>query len=156
MSSSPDEPSLGALSSHWVSRSSGSSQLCSPLPFGFLFLQFPDFSFHFLARLERHNKLGRNIHLATSSWVPCPPCCSHLDFEHSEVAKLDSSIFHKRLDDRVKRLLDDFFRLQLRQTQLVRNRLNDLFLRHVLCSRTGNGSPRYRRRIVPSLCRIRT
>ena len=37
---------------------------------------------------------------------------------------------YQRLDDGIKRLLDDFLGFQLSQTNLFRNRFDDLFLGH--------------------------
>ena len=43
---------------------------------------------------------------------------------------IDAVIFDQRFDDRVERLLDDFFGLQLREANLFRDGLHDFFLGH--------------------------
>ncbi len=53
-----------------------------------------------------------------------------LTWNTHEVPELDSSFLFQRLDDRVKRLLNDVFDLLLVEACLIGNRFHDLFLRH--------------------------
>ena len=39
-------------------------------------------------------------------------------------------VFHQRVDDGIESLLDDFLRLQLRETDFIGNRFDNLFFCH--------------------------
>src|SRR4029078_3580439 len=51
-------------------------------------------------------------------------------FEHPEVPQFDPPLRGERLDDRVKRPLHDFLRLELGQVRPLRDLFYDFFLRH--------------------------
>ena len=59
-----------------------------------------------------------------SSFSRCPP----LNFKNSEIPKFDPSFPNQRIDDRVKRFLNDYFGLLLCQSNFLRNRSDNVFL----------------------------
>ena len=92
--------------------------------------QLVDPFFHFLARLERHHKLFWDKDFLTRARVASLACGPSFDLEHAEVPQLDPLLFDQRFDDGIEGLLDDLLRLQLRETDLLGNGLNNLFLGH--------------------------
>src|SRR5262249_28620463 len=86
--------------------------------------------FHFLAGLERHDVFGRDIHLVARARVPRLAGGAFLDLKDAEVPQLDPALRHQRLDDRVEGPLDDVLRLELSQTDILGNLLDNLFLGH--------------------------
>jgi len=95
-------------------------------------LELTHFFFHLFARLERHDKFRADKNLIASTRITGLAGCTFLDFKDTKVSQFDTvlRIFNKGLDDRVKRLLDDVFDLQLRLAHLVGNLFDDLFLGH--------------------------
>ncbi len=93
-------------------------------------LGFADFLFHHLAGLERDDVLGFDIDGITGSRISSFAGLASLDLEDSEVPKFNTAVAHQRVDDGVERELDDFFRLDLRELQLIGNELNDFFFGH--------------------------
>jgi hypothetical protein len=89
-----------------------------------------DLFFHFLARLERDDELLRHVDPLARPRVACFTRRPLFDFKDTEVAEFDAPLLAQRLDDSIERLLDDLFRLQLGEADLVRNRFDDLFLGH--------------------------
>src|SRR5437868_5231259 len=85
---------------------------------GFLF-ELPDSFLHLLARFERNYPFLSDIHSLAGARVACFSRGPLFHFEHSKVPKLDAVVGDQRLDDRVKRLLNNLFGLQLSQTNLV-------------------------------------
>lgn len=98
--------------------------------------EFMDPLFHFLTRLECHHKLFGDKDFLTGTGVTCLASSPPLDLKHAEVSQFDSLLFNERFDDRVEGLLDDFLRLQLRETDFLGNGLYNLFFGHdeVPCS----------------------
>src|SRR5262249_58788579 len=84
--------------------------------------------FHFLAGLERHDILGGDIDLVARARVPRLARGAFLDLEDAEVPQLDPALGYQRLDDRVEGPLDDVLRLELSQTDILGNLLDNLFL----------------------------
>ena len=89
-----------------------------------------DAFFHFLAGLERHYVLLRHIDAVVGSGVARAPRLASTDLEYAEITQLYSTIFDERVDDGVKRPLDDFLRFQLRQIGAIGNPPDYLFLGH--------------------------
>lgn len=83
-----------------------------------LAFQFMDPLFHFLTRLERHHKLFWDKDFLTCAGITCLSSGSSFDLEDAEIAELNPLFIHQRFDNCVERLLDDFLRLQLRETDL--------------------------------------
>ena len=54
-----------------------------------------------------------------------------LDFKNAKISQLDAASFEKRFNYGVEGQLNDFFRLELGQTEAVGNLLDDFFLGHV-------------------------
>jgi len=61
-------------------------------------------------------------------WVRKGGPAFHL--ENTKIPQLNAVIFDERFHDRIEGLLDDFLRLQLSQTNLLRDGFDDLFLGH--------------------------
>ncbi len=97
---------------------------------GSLFQQ-SNFFFHLLAGFESHDKLFRDIDLVTRTRVPSLSRGTLFDFKHTEVSEFDSTIFNQCLDNRIERLLDDLFCLELSQANLFGNCFDDFFFGHV-------------------------
>src|SRR5262249_55870679 len=86
--------------------------------------------FHFLPGFERHDVLGGNIDLVARARVPRLARSALLDLKDSEGRQLDPALRYQRLDDRVEGPLDDVLRLELSQTDILGNLLDNLFLGH--------------------------
>ena len=99
--------------------------------FGGSALHFADSLFHLFARLERDDELLWYKDFIASARVASFPSGPTFDLENSEVSEFDPVVFDQRFDDRVERLLDDFLGLELRQTNLVGDGFDNLFLGHV-------------------------
>ncbi len=97
---------------------------------GGLAFQLADPFFHLLARLERYDELLGNVHLLARPRVARLAGSPLLDLKDPEVPQLDAAVLYERLNDGVERLLDDLLRLELRQTDLLGDRFDDLFLGH--------------------------
>src|SRR5580704_8208836 len=95
------------------------------------FFQLADTFFHFLAGFERNHPFLRDIHPFAGSRISRLAGRSFLDLKDSEVPKFDPMIGDERLDNGLERLLNDLFGLELRQTNLFRNRFHDFFFGHV-------------------------
>ena len=93
-------------------------------------LQLTDSFFHLLTRLKGYDKLFRNIDAFSRAGIARFPCGSLLDLEHAEVPQLNAVLFNERFDDGFEGLLHDFFGLELGHPNRVRNRFNNVFLRH--------------------------
>lgn len=94
------------------------------------FFHLPYLFFHFLARLECHNKLLWNKNFVASSWVASLSSRSFLDFEHSKIPQFNSTVFDERFDDGIKRLLNDLLCLELCEPNRLGNIFYDFFLGH--------------------------
>ena len=81
-----------------------------------------DTLFHFFAGLESHHVLFRYVDFVPSLGIASLTSRSLLDFEDSEVAQFDTPFSDKRLNDRVKSLLNYLFRLELREPNFLRDR----------------------------------
>lgn len=90
----------------------------------------PDFFFHDLTRLERDDVLGLDVDGVARSRISRFPGLASFDLKDSEVPKFNTTVAHQGVDDGVERELDDFFRLDLRELQLIRNELNNFFFGH--------------------------
>jgi hypothetical protein len=99
--------------------------------FGGSALHFADSLFHLFARLERDDELLWYKDFIASARVASFPSGPAFDLENSEVSELDPVVFDQCFDDCVERLLDDFLGLELRQTDLVGDGFDNLFLGHV-------------------------
>lgn len=95
-----------------------------------LFFQTFDAFFHFLAGLESHDKLFRNVNALTGPRIPSFSCSSFFDLEDPEVAEFDSPVRDERLHNGVKRLLDDFLGFELSQSDVVGDGFDDFFFCH--------------------------
>ena len=87
--------------------------------------------FHLLAGFERNHELLWHKDFIASSWIAGLACRPPFYFEHAEISQLDAMVLDQRLNDRVKRLLDDLFRLKLGEPNLFGDGFNDLFLGHL-------------------------
>ena len=92
---------------------------------------FANAFFHFLAWLERDDELLWYKDFIASARVASFPSGPTFDLENSEVSELDAVVFDQCFDDCVEGLLDDFLRLELRQTNLLGDGFDNLFLGHV-------------------------
>lgn len=92
--------------------------------------QLSDPFFHLFAGLERHHKLFWDKDFLACARIPGLAGSPLLDLEDTKIAEFDSPIFNKGVDDGIEGFLNDFLSLQLGETNLLRNGLYDLFLRH--------------------------
>jgi hypothetical protein len=87
--------------------------------------------FHLLAGFEGNHELLWYKDFIASSWIAGLPGCPPFYFEHPEISQFDPMVLDQRLNDCVKRLLDDLFRLKLGEPNLFGDGFNDLFLGHL-------------------------
>lgn len=98
--------------------------------FGGPALHLADPFLHLFARLERYNKLFGHKHFVAGSGIASLACGPPFYLENTEISKFDAVVFDERFDDRVEGLLDDFLGLELRQSDLLGNGFDNLFLGH--------------------------
>src|SRR5262245_4393494 len=94
-------------------------------------LHFADPFFHLLAWLERDDKLLWYKHFVASPGVASLACSPAFYLENAEITQLDAMVLNQGFDDRIERLLDDFLGLELRETDLLGDGFDNLFLGHV-------------------------
>jgi len=81
-------------------------------------LKLADSLLHLFARFEGNHKLFGDKDFLTGARVARLASGPTLHFEDAEIPQLNPMILDQRFDDGVERLLDDFFGLQLRETNL--------------------------------------
>ena len=93
-------------------------------------VEFPHPCLHLLARLERHDALGRDGHLIPGFRVSSRPGLPPLDLEHPEIPQFNPAFPHQRLDQGIEGPLDEFPRAKLGTIELLGARPDDVFLGH--------------------------
>jgi hypothetical protein len=99
--------------------------------FGSSAFHFPDAFLHLLTGLESDYELLWHKDFIAGSGVACLAGCPPLDLKYAEIPQLNSMVFHQSLDDGIERLLDDLFRLELGEPDLLGDRFNNLFFCHL-------------------------
>ena len=99
--------------------------------FGCSALHFADPFFHLFAGLERDDELLWYKDLIAGSRIASLPSGTTFYLENAKITQLDAVVFDQGFDDSVEGLLDDFLGLELRQTNLLGDGFDNLFLGHV-------------------------
>jgi len=92
--------------------------------------------FHLLAGLERHDPLAFDGYPLPCSRVPAHSCFSKLDLEHAEVSQFDPAFLNERVNERIKRSLDQLFSTQQGKIDLLCDPYDYVFFCHVFFSRS--------------------
>jgi len=92
--------------------------------------QFFDALFHLLAGLECDDELFWDKYFFARTGVAGFPCGTPFYLKYAEIPEFDPLVLDQRIDDGIEGLLHDFLGLQLSQTDLFGNGLNNFFLRH--------------------------
>ena len=87
--------------------------------------------FHLLAGFERDHKLLWHKDFIAGARVSGLAGRPPFHLEYPEIPQLDAMVLDQRLDDCIERLLDDFFRLKLREPNLFGDGFNNLFFGHL-------------------------
>ena len=99
--------------------------------FGRPSLHFADSLLHLLARLESDHKLLWDKDFVAGPRVASLACGPSFDLENAEISQFDAVILDERFNDGVKRLLNDFLRLELGEPNFLGDGFDNLFLGHV-------------------------
>jgi len=71
----------------------------------FILIPHVDTILHLLARLEGYDKLLWNMNLVARLGISGFTGCTLFDFEHTKIAKLDSSLVDQSVNDRIESFL---------------------------------------------------